>query len=168
MPYLPLIVHLVSILLWIPGIFMYPIVSFAFSLGGGGGFFSSMLGMSEKVELSIWESIKELATMEQWTVVFLISFFSLAIPLIKAGLLFYVQLRPNAAKTGSIRKGVASVSKWAMADVFAVGIIIAGLSSFEAGASIKAQTEAGFYFFASYVLLSTLSAQLTLRASKYS
>jgi hypothetical protein len=120
MRYIPLVVHLVSILLWIPGIFMYPIVSFAFSLGGGGGFFSSMLGMSEKVELSVWESIKELAALEQWTVVFLISFFSLGIPFLKAGLLFYVQLKPNGAKTGSIRKGVASVSKWAMADVFAV------------------------------------------------
>ncbi len=168
MRYIPLTLHLVSILLWIPGVFMYPIVSFAFSLGGGGGFFSSMLGMSEKVELSVWESIKELAALEQWTVVLLISFFSLAIPLLKAGLLFYVQLKPKGAQTGSIRNGVASVSKWAMADVFAVGIIIAGLSSFESGASIKAQTEAGFYFFASYVLLSTLSAQLTLRASKYS
>ena len=168
MRYLPFIIHLVSILLWIPGIFMYPIVSFAFSLGGGVGFFSSMLGMSEKVELSVWESIEELAALDQWIVVLLIAFFSLAVPMLKAGLLLYVQLKPKGAKAGVIRKVVASVSKWAMADVFAVGIIIAGLSSFEAGASIKARTEAGFYFFASYVLLSTLSAQLTLRASKYS
>jgi uncharacterized paraquat-inducible protein A len=52
-----------------------------------------------------------------------------------------------------------SVSKWAMADVFVVGVFIAYLAA-KATDNLDAVAERGFYFFAAYCLLSNLAFQL--------
>ena len=52
-----------------------------------------------------------------------------------------------------------SVSKWAMADVFVVGVFIAFLAA-KATDNLNAVAERGFYFFAAYCLVSNLAFQL--------
>jgi uncharacterized paraquat-inducible protein A len=53
---------------------------------------------------------------------------------------------------------VRSISKWAMCDVFVVGVYVAYLSS-KATEGMDAQIRSGFYWFTAYCLLSLLSLQ---------
>jgi uncharacterized paraquat-inducible protein A len=53
---------------------------------------------------------------------------------------------------------VRSISKWAMADVFAVGVFIAYLAS-KATDNLDAVIGTGFYFFVGYCLVSNLAFQ---------
>jgi uncharacterized paraquat-inducible protein A len=53
---------------------------------------------------------------------------------------------------------VRSMSKWAMADVFAVGVFIAFMAG-NAIDNLDARVHPGFYFFIAYCLVSNLSFQ---------
>ena len=52
-----------------------------------------------------------------------------------------------------------AISKWSMADVFAVGMLIALLAA-KGTANLSAVAGQGFYFFAAYCLVSNLAFQL--------
>ena len=52
---------------------------------------------------------------------------------------------------------VSAISKWAMADVFAISIFVAFLGA-NAMESTKAILQPGFYYFAGYVILSGIVA----------
>lgn len=82
----------------------------------------------------------------------LIGFFGIVIPLVKTYFIFRILLVPQ--KTAPlVRRFVNGISKWAMADVFAIGVFI----SFLAANSMDYTTaiiRPGFYYFAAYVLLS--------------
>ncbi len=89
----------------------------------------------------------------------LILVFSVLVPLLKAALLV-----PIVAMRASVRRDrlfmlVQSISKWSMADVFAVGMLIALLAA-KGTANLSAIAGPGFYFFASYCLVSNLAFQL--------
>ena len=88
---------------------------------------------------------------------FLIFLFGILIPLLKSALIFYVLLAKDPAPKWL--RFVSTISKWAMADVFAISIFVAFLG---AGAmqNTKATLEAGFYYFSGYVLLSGVIATL--------
>ncbi len=89
----------------------------------------------------------------------LILFFSVLVPFIKAVLLGLVAvLRPSPGRY-RIFAFVRGISKWAMADVFVVGVYIAYLSA-KATDSLDAELHSGFYFFTAYCLISLLSLQL--------
>ena len=88
----------------------------------------------------------------------MIFFFGVIVPFIKGAILIAVL---------SLRKGrlrfrlfhfVKVISKWAMSDVFTVGVLVAFLSA-KATENMDAQVERGFYFFAGYCLLSILALQ---------
>ncbi len=87
----------------------------------------------------------------------LIFLFGILVPLAKSGVIFYLLLAKNP-RPGWYRF-VSAISKWAMADVFAISIFVAFLG---AGAmeNTKANLEAGFYYFAGYVVLSAVIAVL--------
>ncbi len=87
----------------------------------------------------------------------LIFLFGIIVPLIKTGIMFYLLLVRDPAPKWY--KFVNLISKWAMADVFAISIFIAFLG-FSAMENTKADLEAGFYFFSGYVLLSGIVAML--------
>ena len=53
---------------------------------------------------------------------------------------------------------VRSMSKWAMADVFAVGVFIAFMAG-NAIDNLDARIHPGFYYFVAYCLISNLSFQ---------
>jgi uncharacterized paraquat-inducible protein A len=106
----------------------------------------SVLGMLEK----LWNG----ANYWPFTLIFL---FGILVPLIKSGILFYLLL----GKDPDIKwyRFVQAISKWAMADVFAISIFVAflGANTME---STKAVLQPGFYYFSGYVILSGLVAML--------
>ena len=89
----------------------------------------------------------------------LILFFSITIPVIKAALLAAILTTRRARTRRRLFLLVRSVSKWAMADVFVVGVFIAYLAA-KATDNLNAVAERGFYFFAAYCLVSNFAFQL--------
>lgn len=81
----------------------------------------------------------------------LIFLFGIIVPLVKSGIVFYILLAKNV--DGKWLPMVNKISKWAMADVFAISIFIAFLGA-RAMKNTTATLEPGFYFFTAYVLLS--------------
>ena len=68
-------------------------------------------------------------------------------------------LKPTQPARYRIFAFVRGISKWAMADVFVVGVYIAYLSA-KATDALDAQLHEGFYYFTAYCLISLLSVQV--------
>ncbi len=83
----------------------------------------------------------------------LIFVFGILVPILKSGLIFYLLLAAKPIRNGL--NWLTAISKWAMADVFAISILVAFLG---AGSmkNTSAVLEAGFYYFSAYVLLSAV------------
>ena len=93
----------------------------------------------------------------------LISLFGIAIPLIKTFFIFRVLVLPQR-KAAIARVFINNISKWAMADVFAIGILVSFLAANAMDFTI-ALLRPGFYYFAAYVLLSNCIVMLLPKAS---
>lgn len=106
----------------------------------------SVVGLLDK----LWQS------RNYWPFI-LIFLFGIIVPLVKSGIIFYILL----AKNHNIkwRHFVNAISKWAMADVFVIGIFVAFLGA-NAMENTKATILPGFYYFSGYVLLSAVIAFL--------
>ncbi|MFN8251648.1 MAG: paraquat-inducible protein A [Ferruginibacter sp.] len=87
----------------------------------------------------------------------LIFLFGILVPVIKSGLIFYLLLVKNP-RAGAYTF-VSAISKWAMADVFAISIFVAFLGA-RAMQNTSARLEEGFYYFSAYVLLSAVISLL--------
>lgn len=87
----------------------------------------------------------------------LIFLFGVIVPMVKSIVIFYLLMAKNAhAKWYGF---VNAISKWAMADVFAISIFVAFLGA-NAMENTRSNLEPGFYFFSGYVLLSGIVAAL--------
>ena len=93
----------------------------------------------------------------------LIFFFGVIVPLVKSVVIFYLLAVQNA--DNKWYSFVNAISKWAMADVFAISTFVAFLGA-NAMENTKANLEAGFYFFTGYVLLSSVVAMLLRKMIK--
>ena len=104
----------------------------------------SVLGMLEKlwVDRNYWP----------FSLIFI---FGIIVPLIKSAIIFYLLLSKNPKIKW--QRFVSSISKWAMADVFAISIFVAFLGA-NAMESTTATLQLGFYYFSGYVLLSGIIA----------
>jgi paraquat-inducible protein A len=91
----------------------------------------------------------------------LILLFSVLVPLIKATLLVPLVTMRASSRRDSLYRFVQSISKWSMADVFAVGMLIALLAA-KGTANLSAIAGVGFYCFTAYCLVSNAAFQ-TLR-----
>jgi uncharacterized paraquat-inducible protein A len=89
----------------------------------------------------------------------LILFFSVTVPFLKALALVIILTLRDPAKRYRLYLMVRSLSKWAMADVFAVGVFIAMLAA-QGSDNLDGVAGPGFYFFAAYCLVSNLAFQL--------
>lgn len=89
----------------------------------------------------------------------LILLFSVVIPLLKAALLIPIVALRNTPQSRRLYNFVRAISKWSMADVFAVGMLIALLVA-KGTANLSAIAGAGFYYFAAYCLVSNAAFQL--------
>ena len=94
----------------------------------------------------------------------LILLFSICVPMVKAALLVPIVTLRRSPTSYRLYTLVRAISKWSMADVFAVGMLIALLAA-KGTANLEAIAGPGFYCFASYCLVSNLAFQL-LRVEK--
>ena len=113
---------------------------------------------------SIAGTIKELFRSGNGIVAFLVMLFSIIIPGTKILLLLlgtYFQELKISRKSLSINN---VISKWSMADVFVIAIIVAYMaanaSSMGGLMNLHGEFEPGFYFFLGYCIFSILSTQL--------
>ena len=112
----------------------------------------SILGVLQ----SLWQSANYLPYM-------LILTFGVIVPVLKWIIITYLLLAKNPPIY--YYKFIGAISKWAMADVFAISIFVAYL-----GANAMDNTRAiimnGFYFFTSYVLLSAFITHLLVKINR--
>ncbi len=119
---------------------------------------------------SIVGTVEELYDARQYLVAFLIALFSIVVPAIKSVLMVVSALFKN--KLGQVPETITRlISKWSMADVFVVAIIVAFLAAnatqqTEELFSLNAEFGEGFYYFLGYCLLSILSMQV-MASSKH-
>jgi len=96
----------------------------------------------------------------------LIATFSLVIPLFKLLLqLVTLPVRQPATRRG-MERVTRAVSKWSMADVFVMALIVAYLAGSASGQmgdllTMDARLEEGFWFFLAYCLFSVVSTYLS-------
>jgi uncharacterized paraquat-inducible protein A len=88
----------------------------------------------------------------------LILLFSVIVPFVKGVLLALVMVLKDPRWRYGIYRFVRDVSKWAMADVFVVGVYVAYLSA-KATDNLDAELHIGFYLFASYCLVALVALQ---------
>jgi paraquat-inducible protein A len=122
----------------------------------------TILGQTREVfrqTQSIIESARNLHNAGNSFVAGLIVLFSITVPLIKAALLVAIFAAKQVTTRRRLHALVNSVSKWAMADVFVVGVFIAFLAA-KATDNLDAVAGRGFYFFVAYCLVSNLAFQL--------
>ena len=107
---------------------------------------------------SILRAIRRLYDSKNYFVAGLVLLFSVIVPFIKMAILGAIVSVKNPATKYRLYLFVRSVSKWAMADVFAVGIFIAFMAG-NAIDNLDAKLHPGFYYFIAYCLISNLSFQ---------
>jgi hypothetical protein len=117
---------------------------------------------------SIWETVEELARSGHLPVAFLIVFFSVVIPVFKLLLQGGALVIPQRELREPLLGLNALLSKWSMADVFVMGLLVAymaGSASGQMGDTLimDARLEQGFYWFLAYCLFSVAAGSL-LRA----
>lgn len=107
---------------------------------------------------SILQTVRNLHESGYDFVAGLILLFGVIVPLVKGALLGAVLLQRDRRWREPVFLFVRSISKWAMADVFVVGVYVSFLSA-EAADNLDAVIGSGFYFFVGYCLVSLLALQ---------
>lgn len=108
---------------------------------------------------SILRTVGNLVESRNYVVAGLIFLFSVLVPFFKGVLLLVVFTIKHEIRRHTIFRFVKNISKWAMADVFVVGIFVAFLAA-KATKNMDASIEPGFYFFTAYCLFSLLALQM--------
>jgi len=100
---------------------------------------------------TLWEQNNKLVSI-------LILLFSIVVPVTKAlSQLAILFIKPLKNKLG-IHKFVATISKWSMADVFVVGVLLTFMTT-QSDENIKAWLHEGFYYFLAYCIISIIGVQ---------
>lgn len=110
---------------------------------------------------SILQSIKDLHESGNDFVAGLILLFSVIVPFIKGAVLGVAAIAPSPVWRYRLFVFVRAISKWAMADVFAVGVYVAFLAG-KASENLDAKIGSGFYWFVGYCLVSLLAIQFMI------
>lgn len=88
----------------------------------------------------------------------LILLFSVIVPVVKGALLAFVAIVNDPVRRYRVYRFVRDISKWAMADVFVVGVYVAFLSA-KATDNLDAELHIGFYLFTAYCLVALVALQ---------
>jgi paraquat-inducible protein A len=107
---------------------------------------------------SIMRAARRLYDSKNYFVAGLVVFFSVVVPFIKVLLLGAIFAVKSPQTKYRIYLFTRSISKWAMADVFAVGVFIAFMAG-NALDNLDAKLHPGYYFFVAYCLLSNVAFQ---------
>ena len=114
---------------------------------------------------SIWGTVDELSRTGNLPVALLIVFFSIVIPSFKLLLQASALLIPRADMRAGVLWLNAALSKWSMADVFVMGLLVAYMAGSASGQMgdmliMDARLEEGFYYFLAYCLFSVAAGIL--------
>lgn len=107
---------------------------------------------------SILRAVKRLYDSKNYLVAAIIVLFSVLVPFIKVALMAVALKATSPATRHRTYLFIRGISKWAMADVFAVGIFIAFLAG-NAMDNLDAQIQPGLYYFVGYCLVSNIAFQ---------
>ena len=107
---------------------------------------------------SILRAARRLYDSRNYFVAGLVIFFSLVVPVIKVALLGIILRLKSPVARYRLYLFTRSMSKWAMADVFAVGVFIAFLAA-NALDNLDAKLHPGYYYFVAYCLVSNVAFQ---------
>lgn len=119
---------------------------------------------------SIWGTVDELARTGNLPVALLIVLFSLVIPVFKLLLQAVALVVPQ----GDVQRPMlwlnAALSKWSMADVFVMGMLVAYMAGSASGQmgdmlTMDAALEPGFYYFLAYCLFSIAAGTVMYRSA---
>ena len=108
---------------------------------------------------SIMGTIQTLHQNNNSLVAGLILLFSVIVPIIKALALILVIFFKKLSARNHLHSFVSLISKWSMADVFVVGVMLAFLAT-RSDDNIEAKLHNGFYWFLAYCLISIVATQL--------
>ena len=138
-------------------------------------FFSSFLGLDQiegqitaySSTRSILGAVEELAATGNLAVALLIVLFSVVIPVFKLCLQLTALALPQVRWRAPLWWLNASLSKWSMADVFVMAMLVAYMAGSASGQmgdllTMDAQLEAGFYYFLAYCLFSIMAGILMM------
>lgn len=150
-----LILVVTSLILLYPGLFS-PVLSISIS--------TPELPMIGSITIyartqSVVQSVDYLVDSGNLFVAFLILLFSIMVPIIKALLTVGVLFMKQPLFSNFVYRALRAIGKWAMADVFAVGILIAYLAM-GSETTMNAHLEQGYYYFVGYCLVSLASIQV--------
>jgi paraquat-inducible protein A len=107
---------------------------------------------------SILRAVRRLYDSKNYFVAGLILLFSVIVPFIKVAMMSVILAIKSPLTKYRLYLLVRSMSKWAMADVFAVGVFIAFMAG-NALDNLNATLHPGYYYFIAYCLISNLSFQ---------
>lgn len=107
---------------------------------------------------SILRAARRLYDSKNYFVAGLVIFFSLVVPAIKVALLAVILRAKSPLTRYRVYLFTRSISKWAMADVFAVGVFIAFMAG-NALDNLDAKIHSGYYYFVMYCLVSNVAFQ---------
>lgn len=150
---LALVLSLVSLALLWPGL-MEPVLTIRATI--------EMFGTERELTnetRSVVGAIQSLHASKNDFVAGLILLFSVLVPLSKAALLLPILGLRRSPWSYRLYRVVQTISKWSMADVFAVGMLIALLVA-KGTANLSAVAGSGFYYFTAYCLVSNAAFQL--------
>ena len=151
-----LLLHIISLVLLVFGLVMDML-----KIDVTANFFIDINLFNEK--RSVLGTLQTLYESSNYLSFLLIFLFGIIVPLVKSAIIFYILLAKNVADKWL--QLVSKISKWAMADVFAISIFIAFLGA-RAMRNTTAFLEPGFYYFTAYVLLSVVLVGLLKISSK--
>lgn len=150
---LAILLSVVSLVLLWPGL-----VQPALTIRATMEFFGTTQELTNETR-SVWGAVRSLHESGDDFVAGLILLFSVIVPLTKAALLVPIVLLRGSGNSYRLYRVVQVISKWSMADVFAVGMLIALLVA-KGTANLSAIAGPGFYFFTAYCLVSNAAFQL--------
>lgn len=142
---------------------VYPFMTFTIEvdMGGQGGFLGNLIGGSiadqfnKKMTYNIPQAMEMLFKHKQYFVGILVGLFAVLVPIVKTILSFIYLYTKNL----KLYNFIGGMGKFAMADVFCVGVFIAFLYT-RFNQALKADIEIGYYWFATYVILNIISVIL--------
>lgn len=111
----------------------------------------------------LFEIIRNLFLSREFLVGIAIALFSIGFPFIKIGLVFFLSIfghKLEATIRHRILTTLNSVSKWSMADVFIVGMLIVFMKA--EGFHFQFTVGAGLYFYAAAAIVSAISLHLLM------
>lgn len=146
--------------------FQYGLVNLfllAATLAFGIGIWAPLLTLTKMMLIqntfSIVSGIWQLYLEREYVLFAILALFTLAMPVVKLGLLFYAWNRPRTAHERSLR-WMEMVGKWSMLDVFVVAVLI---MSVKLGPLATTDLHYGLYLFSASVVMIMIASRVVYR-----